>query len=86
MKQGSSVLIAREAFRYCSEEAAHNAAFNKLLNDISDDFYDASLVTCLQTFPSDVLLVGMTRPETVLRNATFFDRIPRGVLNLDNTV
>jgi predicted aldo/keto reductase-like oxidoreductase len=86
LKQGCSTLIGREAFRYCREKAAHDAAFNSLLNNISDDFYDASLVTCLQTIPSDVLLVGMTRPETVLRNASFFDRMPREVLNLDNTV
>jgi len=81
----SSFIVARGAFSYCRAESERDAAFRERLNHISDDFYAASLISCLQDFPLGVLLVGMTRPESVLRNAAIFDRIPGGVIDLEGT-
>ena len=84
LKKDSSLRIARESFRYCREQGSQFAVFDELSSELGNDFHDAALAACLRAFPLDVLLVGMTRPETAIRNATFFERIPEGLLALND--
>jgi len=75
LQSDTSFLIGRESFRYCRMECERDAAFRKQMDAVSDDFFDAAMALCLHRFPIGVLLVGMTRPESALRNASLLDRV-----------
>ena len=75
LQSDTSFLVGRESFRYCRMECERAAAFRTRIGAVSDDFFDAAMALCLHRFPIGVLLVGMTRPESALRNASLFDRV-----------
>ena len=75
LQSDTSFLVGRESFRYCRMECQNDAAFRRLMDAVSDDFFDAAMAFCLHRFPIDALLVGMTRPESALHNASLFERV-----------
>ena len=82
LQSDRSFLVGRESFHFCRMECERDAAFRKQLDAVSDDFFDAAIALCLHRFPIGVLLVGMTRPESALRNASLFDRVSREGLEM----